>query len=155
MAEQNEDEKVAARDQNTKSDGLSILSLLFLVCLNSFVNNMLKKLKDKWPRVGMFVQSSPISVIFGFVFGYLIFTFQGADVAAKLKKSFEPLFMNFFLPFIIIDGAVNAFPKRSFFRNIVPVLCFAVLGTAIAIVSTGALMRAVGWLGIIQKVEAR
>ena len=113
---------------------------------------MLRKLKDKWPKLGMYIQYSPISVLFGFIFGYLIFTFQGGDVAIKLRKSFEPLFMNFFLPFIIIDGAVNAFPKRGFFKNIVPVLCFAVLGTGIAIITTGLLFRLVIWMGVIQKV---
>lgn len=59
----------------------------------------------------MFIQSSPISVLFGFVFGWIILRTHGEDVSAKLRKSFEPMFMNFFLPFIIIDGAVNAIPK--------------------------------------------
>lgn len=97
--------------KNTQSEGLSILSLLFLVSLNMFVNSIFKKLKHRFPKLGMFIQSSPISVLFGFVFGWIILRTHGEDVSAKLRKSFEPLFMNFFLPFIIIDGAVNAIPK--------------------------------------------
>lgn len=100
----------------------------------------------------MFIQSAPISVLFGLFYGYLILTFKGADVAAKLRKSFEPLFMNFFLPFIINDGAVNAFPRKSFFKNILPVLCFAIIGTGVAIISTGILVRLISAVGILQKV---
>lgn len=117
-----------------------------------FVNNFFRKVREKYPKLGMFIQSAPVSVLFGLFYGYLIFTFKGADVAAKLRKSFEPLFMNFFLPFIINDGAVNAFPRKSFFKNILPVLCFAIIGTGVAIISTGVLVRLVSAVGILQKV---
>ena len=149
MSEQNEDEKVDSTYKNTKSEGLSILSLLFLICLNTFVNNILRKVRDKWPQFGRYIQPSAVSVLFGFVFGYCIQHYKGADVSLKLRTSFEPLFMNFFLPFIINDGAVNAFPKNSFFKNIVPVLMFAVVGTGISIVTTGLLFKLVCAAGII------
>lgn len=138
--------------KNTKSDGLSILGLLLLICFNVFVNNILRKVRDKWPKAGMFVQSSPVSIALGLGFGYLVYKFQGQDIAVKLRKSFEPLFMNFFLPFIINDGAVNAFPKKSFFKNIVPVLIFAIFGTAIAIVLTSMMFKAITSFEIIKQV---
>jgi NhaP-type Na+/H+ or K+/H+ antiporter len=118
-----------------------------------FVNNVLKKIRDRWPKAGMFIQSSPISVLFGLGFGFLVYRFQGQDVAVKLRRSFEPLFMNFFLPFIINDGAVNAFPRKSFFKNIGPVLIFAVVGTGIAIICTSFMFKAITVVGIIKKVE--
>jgi NhaP-type Na+/H+ or K+/H+ antiporter len=124
-----------------------------LICLNLFVNNILKKIRDKWPKAGMFIQNSPVSVIFGLGFGYLVYRFQGQDVAVKLRKSFEPLFMNFFLPFIINDGAVNAFPKKSFFKNIMPVLVFAIFGTTIAIGTTAMMFKSLSLFDIIQKVK--
>lgn len=100
----------------------------------------------------MFIQTSPVSVLFGFIFGILLFKFKGGDVALKLKASFEPLFMNFFLPFIIIDGAVNAFPKKSFFKFIGVILTFAVVGTGIAILTTALAFKLLNLMGLFTKV---
>ena len=120
--------------------------------INGLVNSSLRRLRDRWPSIGVFLQPSAISVLFGLLFGLLIFHLRGADVAAKLRQSFEPLFMQFCLPFIISDGAINAFPKKSFFRNLAPILLFAVLGTAIAILTTGILFWIASFLGLLGKV---
>lgn len=89
---------------------MAILLLIIVLCLNSWILSLIKMMKNKFKGCGKLFQGPPISVLIGLGIGFAINRLNFGDTEIQLQKSFAPLFMTVFLPFIIIDAAVNKIP---------------------------------------------
>jgi glucan phosphoethanolaminetransferase (alkaline phosphatase superfamily) len=100
--------------ESIETQSFTILGILIILIVDIFVYGHIRKLKRIHPQIGMYFQRPFVSLLLGLVFGYLMYRNKNQEVKESLRSSFEFLFMNIFLAFIILESALLVVRKVDF-----------------------------------------
>jgi hypothetical protein len=84
------------------------LGILSIIIVDVFLDKYCQTLRLRSARFKAFYHHSTLSVVLGLIFGFWISRLEREDIEAQCRLSFEFLFMNIFLPFITLEGALQA-----------------------------------------------
>ena len=96
---------------------MTILGILTIAIVDLFMYRVVRSIKISHPNCGMFLQKSTVSFVLGVFFGLLMYRSRPDEVKESLRLSFEFLFMNLFLPFILMESALNEIHKVTNFNS--------------------------------------
>ena len=136
---------------------MTILGILIIVIADLFMYRAIRAVKISSPGVGVYLQRSTVSFVLGLLFGFAMYKDRSSEVKESLRVSFEFLFMNLFLPFILIESALTANQKvqrrltqKNFFSHFRVTCTYAIVGIVVSTLLVGlsfALISRFGWFG--------
>lgn len=127
-------------EEDTMELSTEILIMIGIMLLSIIGGNFLRKKKSR------FLQEAGLTTLIGIIAGALLLIIQRKSYMENLQMHFRAIFLIILLPSIILESGFNM-KKTSFFRNLGSVLMFAFLGTFIAILSLGLMVKLLGLTG--------
>ena len=125
---------VEPEEEGTMELSTEILIMIGIMLLSIIGGNFLR---NKHSRL---LQEAGLTTLIGLIAGTLLCFFKKDIYLGNLQNHFRAIFLIILLPAIILESGFNM-KKSSFYKNLGTVLMFAFVGTFIAIISNGLMMK--------------
>lgn len=127
-------------EEGTMELSTEILIMIGIMLLSIIGGNFLRKKHSRY------LQEAGLTTLIGLTAGTLLILIKRDEYMENLQKHFRAIFLIILLPAIILESGFNM-KKSSFYKNLGTVLMFAFLGTFIAIISFGLMMKLLACTG--------
>lgn len=127
-------------EEDTMELSTEILIMIGIMLLSIIGGNFLRKNKSR------FLQEAGLTTLIGIAAGICLLLFQHKEYMENLQLHFRAIFLIILLPSIILESGFNM-KKTSFFKNLGTILMFAFVGTFIAMLSLGLMIKLLGITG--------
>jgi len=126
---------VDACPQSTMELSTEILIMIGIMLISIIGGNILRKSKSR------FLQEAGLTTLIGILAGLIFLFLDQQSYMENLQQHFRAIFLIMLLPSIILESGFNM-KKSSFYKNLGTVLMYAFVGTFIAMLSLGLMIKA-------------
>ena len=135
-------------EEGTMELSTEILIMIGIMLLSIIGGNFLRKKHSR------FLQEAGLTTMIGLTAGLVLYILSKNIYLENLQKHFRAIFLIILLPAIILESGFNM-KKSSFYKNLGTVLMYAFVGTFVAILSLGLMVKGLAATGTMPEFSWR